>query len=117
VAIAQGATVAHLSFYLAQHLGCDPIVLIGQDLGFSDGLYYAPGTAIHQVWAAELSPFNTVEMMEWQRIVRHKGHLQRMTDVNGAPIFSDEQMLTYLKQIEKGFAAAKERGQTVMDAT
>ena len=29
-----GATVAHLSFYLAQHLGCDPIILIGQDLGF-----------------------------------------------------------------------------------
>jgi hypothetical protein len=115
--IPQGATVAHLSFYLAQHLGCDPIVMIGQDLGFSDGLYYAPGTAIHDVWSSELSPFNTVEMMEWQRIVRHKGLLQRLQDVNGSPIFSDEQMLTYLKQFERDFAAATARGLTVIDAT
>ncbi len=45
-----GATVAHLSFYLAEFLGCDPIILVGQDLGFVDGLYYKPGTAIHETW-------------------------------------------------------------------
>src|SRR5205814_9504770 len=38
-----GATVAHLAYYLAEHLGCDPICFVGQDLGFSDGLAYAPG--------------------------------------------------------------------------
>ncbi|MFP4145592.1 MAG: 6-hydroxymethylpterin diphosphokinase MptE-like protein, partial [Phycisphaeraceae bacterium] len=109
-----GATVAHLSFYLAQHLGCDPIIFIGQDLGFSDGLYYAPGTAVHQVWSGELNAFNTLEMMEWQRIARHKAHLQRLEDVNGQPIFSDEQMVTYLKQFERDFAQAE---QTVIDAS
>ena len=114
VPIQHGATVAHLSFYLAQHLGCDPIILIGQDLGFSDGLYYCPGTAIHEVWAPELNAFNTLEMMEWQRIVRHRGHLSRQDDVNGRPIFSDEQMLTYLKQFERDFASAP---QTIIDAT
>src|SRR5262249_13593385 len=45
-----GATVAHLSFYLAEFLGCNPIILTGQDLGFVDGLYYKPGTAIHETW-------------------------------------------------------------------
>jgi hypothetical protein len=40
-----GATVAHLAFYLAEHLGCDPIIFVGQDLGFSDGLCYAPAPA------------------------------------------------------------------------
>lgn len=109
-----GATVAHLSFYLAQHLGCDPIIFIGQDLGFSDGLYYTPGTAVHQVWSSELNAFNTVEMMEWQRIVRHKNHLQRLRDVNDQPIFSDEQMITYLKQFERDFGSASE---TIIDAT
>ncbi|MEM1107873.1 MAG: 6-hydroxymethylpterin diphosphokinase MptE-like protein [Planctomycetota bacterium] len=115
VPIRGGATVAHLSFYLAQHLGCDPILFIGQDLGFSDGLYYAPGTAVHQVWDCELNPFNTIEMMEWQRIVRMRGHLRRFDDVHGRPIFSDEQMLTYLKQFERDFAEAEH--QTVIDAT
>lgn len=114
VRIKDGATVAHLSFYLAQHLGCDPIMFIGQDLGFSEGLYYCPGTAIHDVWANELGAFNTLEMMEWQRIVRHRSHLQRMTDVRGQIIFSDEQMLTYLKQFERDFVGAP---QTIIDAT
>ncbi|MFA9477023.1 motility associated factor glycosyltransferase family protein [Phycisphaerales bacterium AB-hyl4] len=109
-----GATVAHLSFYLAQYLGCDPIAFIGQDLGFSDGLYYCPGTAVHQVWSSELSPINTLEMMEWQRVVQGKATIRRMVDVNGQPIFANEQMLTYLKQFERDFANAE---QTVIDAT
>lgn len=112
--IQAGATVAHLSVYLAQHLGCDPIVLIGQDLGFSDGLYYCPGTAIHDVWEPELNAFNTLEMMEWQRIVRHRGALERTEDIHGRPIFTDEQMVTYLKQFERDFAVAKE---AIIDAS
>jgi hypothetical protein len=112
--IPAGTTVAHLSLYLAQYLGCDPIMLIGQDLGFTDGLYYCPGTAIHQVWANELSPFNTLEMMEWRRIVRHKSHLSRQTDIHGRPIFSDEQMMTYLKQFERDFLNCPQR---IIDAT
>lgn len=113
-ALPSGSTVAHLSFYLAQFLGCDPIILVGQDLGFSDGLYYCPGTAIHEVWAPELNAFNTLEMMEWRRIVRHRSHLQRRTDSRGQPIYTDEQMLTYLAQFERDFAAAPQR---VLDAT
>lgn len=112
-----GATVAHLSLYLAWHLGCDPVMLIGQDLGFSDGLYYAPGTAVHKVWSAELNPFNTIEMMEWQRIVRMKSNLSRHEDIHGNPIFSDEQMITYLKQFERDFADAEAAGLTVIDTT
>jgi hypothetical protein len=112
--IQAGATVAHLSFYLAQYLGCDPIMLTGQDLGFSDGLYYTPGTAVHQVWEGELNQFNTLEMMEWRRIMRMRGHLKRQRDIHGRSIFSDEQMLTYLKQFERDFAAAS---QTIIDAT
>ena len=53
------------------------------DLGFSDGLYYFPGTAIHDVWAPELGPFNTLEMMEWRRIVRHRNHLKKLDDIRG----------------------------------
>ena len=114
VPVTAGATVAHLSFYLAQHLGCDPIIFIGQDLGFSDGLYYCPGTAIHDVWANELGQFNTLEMMEWQRIVRHRRHLHKIEDIYGRPIYSDEQMITYLKQFERDFAKADEQ---ILDAT
>ncbi|MEM1355157.1 MAG: 6-hydroxymethylpterin diphosphokinase MptE-like protein [Planctomycetota bacterium] len=115
--IKSATTVAHLSFYLAQLLGCDPVLFIGQDLGFSDGLYYTPGTAVHNVWAPELGPFNTIETMEWTRIVRMRGNLRRAEDIHGQPIFTDEQMSTYLSQFERDFADAEQAGLTLIDAT
>ncbi|MAE62934.1 MAG: hypothetical protein CMJ18_01570 [Phycisphaeraceae bacterium] len=114
IAVQQGATVAHLSFYVAQHLGCDPIIMIGQDLAFSDGMYYCPGTAIDDVWLPELGAFNTVEMMQWQRIVRHRGQLEKGRDIRDEPVYLDEQMATYLKQFERDFARAP---QLILDAT
>jgi hypothetical protein len=112
-----GATVAHLAVYLARYLGCNPIAMIGQDLGFPDGLYYAPGTAIHDVWAPELNPFNTIAMMEWQRIARHRLHLIQTRDVHGKSIYTDAQMHTYLQQFERDFAQYKAEGVTIIDAT
>ncbi|MEZ6234115.1 MAG: 6-hydroxymethylpterin diphosphokinase MptE-like protein [Phycisphaerales bacterium] len=116
-AIAPGATVAHLAYHLARHMGCDPVVLIGQDLGFTDGQYYAPGAAIHQVWSGELSAFRTLEMFEWERIVRSRHRLHRAADPEGRAIYTDEQMLTYLVQFERHFEADASRGRTTIDAT
>lgn len=112
-----GATVAHLAYYLARHLGCDPVILIGQDLGFTDGQYYAAGAAIHRVWGGEVNPFRSLEMLEWERIVRGRGTLRRATDHLGRGIYTDEQMATYLLQFERDFLADKEAGLRVIDAT
>lgn len=116
-ALKAGATVAHLALYVAEHLGCNPIALVGQDLGFTDGLYYSPGIAIEDAWSPELNPFNTIEMMQWQRIARHRGHLQKVEDVNGRSIYTDAQMLAYLRQFERDFAAMREKGVRIIDAT
>lgn len=115
--IRAGATVAHLSYYLARYLGCDPVVLIGQDLGFTDGQYYAKGAAIHEVWANELNAFNTLEMMEWQRIARNRGHLHKTQDHLGREIYTDEQMRTYLAQFERDFMEDAKRGLRIIDST
>lgn len=112
-----GATVAHLAYYLARHLGCDPVIFVGQDLGFTDGQYYAAGAAIHQVWSGELNEFNTLEMLEWQRIVRQRSMLHKMKDHLGRDCYSDEQMTTYLVQFERDFGEDVARGLRVIDAT
>ncbi|MBX3378546.1 MAG: DUF115 domain-containing protein [Phycisphaeraceae bacterium] len=112
-----GATVAHLAYYLARHLGCDPVIFIGQDLGFTDGQYYAAGAAIHQVWSGELNEFSTLEMLEWQRIVRHRSILHKLKDHLGRDCYSDEQMTTYLVQFERDFGEDVARGLRVIDAT
>lgn len=116
-ALTPGATVAHLAYYLARHLGCDPAILIGQDLGFTDGQYYASGAAIHDVWAPELNAFRTIEMFEWERIARGKTKLIERTDHLGRPIYTDQQMATYLAQFEREFSADVDAGRTIIDAT
>lgn len=98
-----GATVAHLNYYLARYLGCSTVILIGQDLGFTDGQYYANGASIHQVWAGELSEHRTLEMFEWERIARMKNMLRIKKDIHDRHIFTDEQMSTYIAQFEDDF--------------
>ncbi|QYU67343.1 DUF115 domain-containing protein [Leptolyngbya sp. 15MV] len=112
-----GATVSHLAYYLARHLGCDPVVLVGQDLGFTDGQYYSAGAAIHAIWGAELGPFRSLEAFEWERIARHRTHLHRVTDQLGRAMYTDEQMITYHVQFERDFAEATLAGLTTVDAT
>ena len=112
-----GATVAHLCYQIARHLGCDPVALIGQDLGFTDGVYYARGTAIDEVWAPELNPFNTIENLEWTRIARHRSHLVKRRDVHGKSIYTDAQMETYLQRFECFFLQDERRGLRTVDAT
>lgn len=115
--IRSGSTVAHLSYFLARLLGCDPVILTGQDLGFTDGLYYANGAAIHRVWSAELNPFRTLEMLEWERIARHRRQLRKIKASDGGEIYTDEQMATYLSQFERMFLEDERAGKTIIDAT
>ncbi len=104
-----GSTVAHLAFYLAQHLGCDPIILVGQDLCYSDGLYYPPGTPVERLWEPELGRFCTVEMKQWERIVRNRPILKVVTDVNGRETYTDDQLYNYAEQFTVDFASAPQR--------
>jgi hypothetical protein len=109
-----GATVAHLAYYLAEHLGCDPIIFVGQDLGFSDGLAYSPGTNIEDMWRPELNRFCTLEMKQWEFIARDRPILRRISDFEDKPMYTEERLYTYLQQFERDFLHTKTR---VIDAT
>ncbi len=112
-----GATVAHLAHTLARHLGCDPVALIGQDLGFTDGQYYAANAGIHSVWAGELNEFKSLELLEFQRIARMGSHLRSAVDHLGRPISTDVQMLSYLRQFEQDFREQAQLGRRTFDCT
>lgn len=105
-ALRPGCTVAHLAFYVAQHLGCDPILFVGQDLCFSEGLYYPPGVPIEKTWAPELGRYQTVEMKQWERIARHRPVLRTVKDVHGRDTYTDDTLFTYAEQFQADFAAA-----------
>lgn len=109
-----GATVAHLAFYLAEWLGCDPIIFVGQDLGFSDGLCYTPGTSYDDVWRPEFGRFCTAEMKQWEQIARERPILRQVPDHRGRPMYTEQRLFTYLQQFERDFAVTSSK---VIDAS
>ncbi len=112
--LTSGATVAHLAFYVAEYLGCDPIIFVGQDLGFSDGLCYTPGTGYEDVWRPELGRFCSLEMKQWEQIIRERPILRKIPDYRGRPMYTEERLFAYLHQFERDFAQSKSR---IIDAT
>ncbi|MFQ5463680.1 MAG: motility associated factor glycosyltransferase family protein [Phycisphaerae bacterium] len=109
-----GATVAHLAYYLAVYMGCDPIIFVGQDLAFTGHVFYTPGVEIHLAWQSELNRFCSMEHKEWDRIVRNREILRKVPSVDGGEVYTDELLLTYLEQFEKDIATT---AATVIDAT
>ncbi len=109
-----GATVAHLAFYLAEYMGCDPIIFVGQDLAFTGNCFYVPGVEVHDTWQSEMNRFNTLETKEWERIVRNRTILRTVPDVDGRDVYTDDLLSTYLEQFERDFIGVSAR---VIDAT
>ncbi len=108
-ALKAGGTVAHLAYYFAEHLACNPIVLVGQDLAFSDGMYYAPGMPVEASWQPESSRYQTVEMRQWERIIRIRPILRKVPDSRDGLVYTDEPMFTYAEQFEADFAQTDTR--------
>ena len=104
-----GATVAHLAFYLAVYMGCDPIIFVGQDLAYTGHVYYVPGVEIHQAGPSALHRFSTIEQNEWDRIARNRPILRRVTGVDGGELYTDDLLFTYLEQFERDIAAVPAR--------
>ncbi len=104
-----GATVAHLAFYLADYLGCDPIIFVGQDLSFAEGRFYLPGSPIERVWAPELNAFCTPEMKQWERIVRNRPILRSARDLHGRAVYTDDLLFSYAEQFQNDFATCRRR--------
>jgi cytochrome c-type biogenesis protein CcmH/NrfG len=88
-----GTTVAHLSFFLARHMGCDPIVLIGQDLAFPQNKVHAGDLSLWEI--------NTDEM-------------DMIEDIFGEPVGTMMSFKHAIYHFEKAF---KETEATVIDAT
>jgi cytochrome c-type biogenesis protein CcmH/NrfG len=88
-----GTTVAHLSFFLARYLGCDPIVMIGQDLAF-------PMNKIH---AGDLSLWD----------INHN-EMDVIEDIFGEPVGSMPSFKHAIYHFEKAFQDTKA---VVIDAT
>lgn len=109
-----GATVAHAAAMLLDYFGCDPLILVGQDFAYSDGLSHLPGTAIFDRWRGEVNRFNTYEMQEMESIYRLGEHLVVEKDIHGNRVYVHDNLLSYRQDFERIFAEISSR---VVNAT
>jgi hypothetical protein len=92
-----GGTVAHLNFALSEWMGCNPIIMVGQDLAFTDGKYYPQCVYDAHPWKLE----SQKALDEGTRPVR----IAR--SMSGKPIATDEQMQCYAEQFYDYWANSK----------
>jgi tetratricopeptide (TPR) repeat protein/uncharacterized Rossmann fold enzyme len=91
--LSSGTTVAHMSFSLARHMGCNPIVLMGQDLAFPKNQVHAGDLSL---WKIDTSDMETID------------------DIFGEPVGSMTSFKHAIYHFEKAFA---ETEATIIDAT
>lgn len=106
--VPSGSTVAHLCLYLADYMGCDPIIHIGQDLAFTEGRYYSDAVLNAHEWKKESAkradpPANPL--------------LRKKEGKQGNPAWQDEQMHSYHQQFEILWSDCKKRDVKVYDCS
>ncbi|HUX79507.1 MAG TPA: 6-hydroxymethylpterin diphosphokinase MptE-like protein [Alphaproteobacteria bacterium] len=76
----QGGSVAHMCFGLGVHLGCDPLIMIGQDLAYEDEQSHFP-----QADSRGILKTDTDGTMQWE-VQDPRCHLHGKEYSMGAPI-------------------------------
>jgi Protein of unknown function DUF115 len=78
-------SVSTLAFSLAQRLGCSPIVLVGQDLAYTDGQAYATGTPYEGSRVKVSSDGTTLEHERSATLQRTNGRLPSSEPLRRVP--------------------------------
>ena len=95
-----GPSVACMAFDVARNLGCNPTILIGQDLAYTDNQAHAKGTAFDH---------RTIENFRGREIIEVDG-------VFGTKVLTDRVMATFIRWFEIKINESRETHR-VIDAT
>lgn len=119
-----GGSVANIAFDLAVKFGCDPIVLIGQDLAYTDGVSHAAGA-----YRTKYAPYVPAGWFEQDQdelrqrakdqpylsYLLQKGRLS-VPDIHGQPVWTDRNLFSFLVWFEQEIRRLGDRPM-VVDAT
>lgn len=105
--IETGGSVACAALDIAIKSGANPIIFVGQDLSYPAGSFYAASVVENLKTLEGLSKWTTLEMFHRQRI--REGKLVRIEGVGGKRVLTHQNMLVYLRWIEKKIAKESQR--------
>ena len=77
-----GVVDSLLGYVLLRYLGCDPVILVGFDLAFIDGVAHAKGNELDLQWSTQISPVRSWDWWHTHRILGNSTQLQRETVTN-----------------------------------
>jgi len=86
--IQSGGSVATSAFDLLLNMGCDPIILAGQDLAYSGREYHCSGTYHNDDWIPKITRLNNLDTIN-QNIIRKRKVKYVMKYGNSGMVISD----------------------------
>ena len=95
------SSVAHAAFYLAQHMGCAPIILVGQDLSFEGHRMHCTDSFYNQANQDNIGADQPIDVLEYNK---YRGHTQSITptvDIFDNKSKTTKAMETYKYQLKK----------------
>ena len=95
------SSVAHAAYYLAQHMGCAPIILVGQDLSFEGHRMHCTDSFYNQANQDNIGADRTLGVLEYNK---YRGYTQSITptvDIFGHKSKTTKAMETYRHQLIK----------------
>ncbi|QPJ65888.1 MAG: motility associated factor glycosyltransferase family protein [Candidatus Nitrohelix vancouverensis] len=91
-------SVSHAAFALAQHIGCNPIALIGQDLAFDGHRQHCSYSAYHSEHIDNFTEKGVVKQFEQNRFNRFQGTTLSAVDLFGGSTATLTNLDTYKHQ-------------------
>jgi hypothetical protein len=107
------SSVAHAATKLAQHLGCSPITLVGQDLSFCKQRQHCRHSFYHEGHLNKVTKLNSVEYWDNVKLSNYGPNLTQSLDIFGKSIVSTLAMTSYNHIFTKNFSGY----QNIINAT
>ncbi len=92
-------SISTMGFDLARKLGCDPIIMVGQDLSFSGNRKYCHNTHWEKTWLYDYERFAPLEDIHEGFITIDK--TREATGIDGKSVVTNQQLYAYRKWFEE----------------
>ncbi len=113
--IAFGGSVSTNAYDLAVQMGCDPILLVGQDLSFSYGLAHAKGAVLEEQLNFSESRLFRRELHNWRQLSALPPH--HLPGQNGKQVASNGKLGIFYRWFDRRFAVDRDKGIRIINAT
>jgi len=95
------SSVAHAAFHLARHMGCEPIILVGQDLSFEGHRMHCTDSFYSQSSQDNIGVDRTIDILDYKKYTEYNPSMALTKDIFEQNSKTTKAMDTYKHQFKK----------------